>query len=187
MHVKKNIFGEFCSFIHCLCIINNIVCIFRYAVVSQSCSCKNSVGLLEVDISQCNSTCPGNSVLSCGGPTADSYYLTNVNAPGPVENLQINEKPSDTSIFISWSEPKRGTQADMIEIKATYLKTFSTQVVISPSWRIQANANKFELSNLHSGTSYNISVSAAFRGEYGGSSFIVAETQIGVPGNSNSP
>jgi Fibronectin type III domain len=166
-------------------ILKKCFCAFsRYAVVSQSsCSCKNSAGFSEVDISLCNSTCPGNSNLSCGGPTSDSYYSTNVKAPGPVENLHASEKPSETSIFIVWEEPKRGiTQVDMIEIKATYLKTFSTQIVISPSWRIQGNANKFELPNLHPGTSYNISVTTAFRGEYGGSSFIIAETEIGIPG-----
>jgi hypothetical protein len=142
--------------------------------------CNNSVSTaVTIEKDMCNSTCLGNSLQTCGGPNAESYYKTDVSVPGPVENLRLDEKSTNLSVHIAWEEPSRGTRPDMYEIKATVLKTFSTQMVISPSWRVQVFTTKFELSNLHPGTQYNISITPSDKNDYGGSSFILAETEIG--------
>lgn len=122
----------------------------------------------------------------CGGNEAQSYYDTDIRVAGPPKNIRVKNR-TESSITLQWTHPDSQLDSTSITqyiIRAKVLKTFANYALLPPpQWTIQKHSDaQIELSSLHPATKYNITIisDSESNGE-GGSSSIVAETEIGVP------
>lgn len=89
---------------------------------------------------------------------------------------------TNTSISIRWERPidafKKITN---YELKADVETTFGSNIQRERSWTVQPEMNEYEMTNLHPGTTYNITLSAMQNGDVSANSTIQETTFIGVP------
>ncbi|KXJ69817.1 hypothetical protein RP20_CCG025715 [Aedes albopictus] len=156
---------------------------FRYAALSDTqCFCFNTIRLRQIEDKNCHLRCRQNEDHSCGGDNAQSFYETGVDVAGPVKNLKLAEKETETAIKVSWDAPSvDGVPVEEYEIGAVALTTFANYRLYPMSWSVHNNSQSFELSSLVPGTRYNISVTSVSDKGAGGSTWMVAQTEIGVP------
>lgn len=116
---------------------------------------------------------------------AQSYYGTNVEVAGPPQNLRcINF--TDTTIILEWDAPKQQSDAlNRYTVKAKLLKQFGVSTLTPVrEWTLDNTEHtpQIECVDLHPGATYNITVTS-YSDEHGegGMSWIIAETEIGVP------
>ncbi|XP_055605744.1 putative inactive tyrosine-protein kinase Wsck [Uranotaenia lowii] len=156
---------------------------YRYSALSGTqCVCFNSIRSRVVEDKECDLKCPESREQTCGGENTHSFYETGIGVPGPVRNLKLMQKEGERSIKLGWDPPALdGVPVLEYEITASVLNTFASFRVYPMSWTVHNNSNSYELLNLVPGTSYNISVTSVSEKGQGGSEWLVAETEIGVP------
>lgn len=130
----------------------------------------------------CDKKCSKSLEQFCGGKDAESYYDTDIQVPGPVKNIKISDRTTESSIFLIWDSPESHDRLDQYVVKADVYSTYASYGLQSKTWTLQNNTKHAELVNLHPGTKYNISITSISKNnEEGGIGFILAETVIGVP------
>lgn len=156
---------------------------FRFAALSDTqCACFNTIRTQQFADNECNLKCRQSEDLSCGGDHAQSFYGTGVNAAGPVKNLKITGKVKESTIEVSWDPPSLdGIPVDEFEIYAKPISSFTNYRLYPANWKVHNNTQTFELSNLKSGTRYNITVTSLSENKPGGLRWVAAQTEIGTP------
>lgn len=156
---------------------------YRYAALADTqCLCLNTIRTRVLEDKECDLKCRQNNDQSCGGTNAHSFYETGVEVPGPVKNLKVTERETETTIKIAWNPPVMdGVPVESYEITATAVDTFASYRIYPMSWTVNNNSVSFELSNLTPGTRYNISVSTVSEKGTGGTVWLGAQTEIGIP------
>jgi len=167
------------------------ISIFRYAIFYDGqCNCGNILKESEVEVTECARRCDnGDEQVYCGGVDTESFYNSGSNLPGPVGNLKFSNRTED-KITITFDPPERnGTELTGYDIRATVLKTFSTHpwLLNNQTWKAERNIQKFDLTNLISATSYNISITAKNGDSDGGSLSLTQSTKLGPPDKPESP
>lgn len=160
----------------------------RYAVLDgNACHCTDTIKEQAYPADECDKPCTENHKQFCGGSMAQSYHSTDVKVPGPPQNLQYLNF-TDTSITLEWNAPRQQFDAlSQYTVKARLLKQFGAMMSKSAQtleWTLDNTDRtlQIECGGLQPGTTYNITVTS-FSDDYGdgGMSWIVAETEIGVP------
>lgn len=157
----------------------------RYsALFDSTCSCENIIKEGEEEKDRCSRQCTvADEQLACGGEGTESIYETGSRTSGAVRSLQIQDTSSD-KITISFDQPERnGTELTGYEIIATVLKTYNNNAwaLRNHTWKVQKSINKMELSNLISGTTYNITIISKNNDEDGGKRSTTATTKLAPP------
>ncbi|XP_063699112.1 putative inactive tyrosine-protein kinase Wsck [Culicoides brevitarsis] len=148
---------------------------------SIECFCSNSKEERDVvENARCLS-CSYDDAVLCGSFDVVAYYKTPVEVPGAMLTLFITNV-TNTSIAIRWDRPldafKKITE---YQVKAEVEFTFGTNIQMERFWTVQPEMNEYELSNLHPGTTYNITLYAMQNGDVSANSSIQETTFIGVP------
>lgn len=153
---------------------------FEIATVSDVyCSCTESIKAKELNETDCDIKCVGNTMQICGGRAAQSYYQTGVEVAGPVRNVRQADR-SQTSITLKWDEPEQKKFLRDYIVRVNPMKTFAKSL-LPGQWTVPQDNNKVDLSPLHPGTTYLIEIiSNSDQGE-GGVASVTIETEIGVP------
>ncbi|XP_055624630.1 putative inactive tyrosine-protein kinase Wsck [Toxorhynchites rutilus septentrionalis] len=156
---------------------------YRYAALSDTqCACLNVIRTNVIEDIGCNIKCRQNVDQTCGGSNAQSFYATGVENAGPVNNLKVLEAKMESTIKISWDPPAHdGVPVKEYEISARNIFTFANYQLHPLSWIVNNHSHTFELSNLTPGTRFNITVTTIAGKGRGGTSSLVAETEIGIP------
>lgn len=109
---------------------------------------------------------------------------------GPPQNIRIINSTS-SSISLEWEHPLDVLKSDyepsrltQYNIRTNVLRTYASNDIMLPKqWAIQRDSQpRTELTNLHSGTTYNVTITS-YSEKYGegGTNSIVADTMIGQP------
>ena len=137
----------------------------------------------------CDKNCTINPLLNCGGSETESYYETGNNKAGPVTNLRI-QAIGDDKITLSWDTPdNNGITITNYEVAAITLKTYSSTpwAIQNHTWIVQKDSTKFDLSNLHPSTTYDITITPKVGSEIGGVEKIKSTTILGIPDQPEPP
>ena len=163
---------------------------YRYSVLAENfCGCENKLKESEEDKSLCDNNCTGNSQLSCGGSETESYYETGNSKAGAVRNLRI-QAIGDDKITLNWETPdNNGILITNYEVAAITLQTYSSTpwAIQNHTWSVQKESTKFDLSNLHPSTTYNITITPKVGSEIGGAVHIESTTILGIPDQPEPP
>lgn len=153
---------------------------FELAGVSDaSCWCTESIRGNELNETDCNIKCIGNSTQICGGRTAQSFYQTGVEVAGPVRNVTQTER-TQTSITLRWNEPEQKKFLRNYIVRVNPIKTFAKSL-LPGQWTVPKDNNQVDLSPLHPGTTYSVEIiSNSDEGE-GGVASVTVDTLIGIP------
>lgn len=156
---------------------------------TNACLCTNTINEKELPSDECDRPCSAQPPQICGGSYAQSYYDTDIKVAGPPRNVRVVNR-TDTSIVLHWQhfDPQVLRDADTslsrYVIRAKIVKSYSSMAILPlPQWSVEKGTNsQIELVNLNPGTTYNITVQSVSdeHGE-GGTSSIIADTEIGVP------
>lgn len=160
-----------------LCENSNI----RYAILSgEKCFCDNiAIESEKYDTKLCNVRCSDTKSQYCGGIDAHSYYTTNIE--GPPDNLKISNT-TENSIIITWDPTTKEEKVTELIIKATVIHSFTKYPFFpQPEFIVQSSEDRFEMTDLHPATKYNISVTAICEKYVCGSHNLSATTEVGIP------
>lgn len=165
-------------------------CAHRYAVLDgNACLCSNTINEQELPADECDRPCTDQREQICGGSYAQSYYDTDIKVAGPPRSVRIINR-TDTSIVLHWqhSDPHvlRADDKSLSRyvIRAKILQSYSSMAKLPlPQWSVEKGTDsQIELLDLNPGTKYNITVqSVSDEHGDGGTSSIIAETEIGTP------
>ncbi|XP_023162330.2 putative tyrosine-protein kinase Wsck [Drosophila hydei] len=175
----------------------------RYAVLAaEKCFCANQLEPQEKQDDQlCYTRCLANKAQYCGGVGVHSYYSTTLlRQPAPHHLRVVNS--TENSISLAWDayESKKlllagsaealaaqSQQIANILIKCQIVQTYSTlPAFLQPEFIVQSTETRFELTDLHPATLYNISVRAICvqqqqeKSECGHAT-LKASTEVGLP------
>uniref|UniRef100_T1GVB6 Fibronectin type-III domain-containing protein n=1 Tax=Megaselia scalaris TaxID=36166 RepID=T1GVB6_MEGSC len=124
----------------------------------------------------CPIRCSKNKSQYCGGVDAMSYYVMNGKRVGNFPKI-INR--TETSLTIEWDYIRRKHGITEYTIKADILKTYAKESFYSPpEFVVASDQDRYEISNLHPGTEYNITLTAKCGAEVCDSVSIKDETLI---------
>ncbi|XP_030559937.1 putative tyrosine-protein kinase Wsck [Drosophila novamexicana] len=174
----------------------------RYAVLAaEKCFCANRLEPHEKQDDQlCHTRCLANKAQYCGGVGVHSYYSTTLlRQPAPHHLRMVNS--TENSISLAWDayEPNKlllagGAEAlapqtqqiSNILIKCQVVQTYSTlPAFLQPEFIVQSTETRFELTDLHPATLYNISVRAICAQQQEesecGHATLMASTEVGLP------
>lgn len=126
----------------------------------------------------CNVTCGDKN--PCGGPFGSSAYRTNISVPGPPTDIAISNL-TETSVFVGWKEPRAHNTITGYKIKSEVVFTYSADVIKSLEWLFSNNTFHTTLTNLHPGTTYNLTICALSPDGPGAETHAEVETIIGDP------
>ncbi|XP_055919435.1 putative inactive tyrosine-protein kinase Wsck isoform X2 [Eupeodes corollae] len=160
-----------------LCENSNI----RYAILSgEKCFCDNiAIESEKFDTKLCNVRCSDTKSQYCGGVDAHSYYSTNIE--GPPDNLRISNT-TENSILITWDPPNKEDKVSELIIKGTVVHSFTSYPFFpQPEFIVQSTEDRFEMTDLHPATKYNITVSAICGKYVCGSHNLTSTTEVGSP------
>lgn len=153
---------------------------FEIAAISDAyCSCTEIIQANELNGTDCNIKCIGNSTQICGGRTAQSYYQTGVEVAGPVRNVSQADR-SQTSITLKWDEPEQKKFLRDYIVRVSPIKTFAKSL-LPGQWTVTKDNNHVDLSPLHPGTTYLIEIVSNSDNGEGGIASVTIETEIGIP------
>lgn len=153
---------------------------FEIAAISDAyCSCTETIKANELNDTDCNIKCIGNSTQICGGQTAQSYYQTGVEVAGPVRNVRQADR-SETSITLIWDEPEQKKFLRDYIVRVNPIKTFAKSL-LPGQWTVTKENNRVDLSPLHPGTTYLIEIVSNSDSGEGGVASVTISTDIGVP------
>lgn len=162
---------------------NCLIFFYRYAALADTqCFCFNAIRSRQIEDKECDLTCRQYANQSCGGDNAQSFYETGVEVSGPVKNLKLAERETESMIKVSWEPPPvDGVTVEEYEISATPKSTFATYRLYPKTWKVQNISQSFEMSGLVPGTRYNVTVTSVSEKGAGGQTWVMAQTEIGVP------
>lgn len=154
---------------------------FEIAAVSgATCTCSESIQTNELNETECNIKCAGNSAQICGGPMSESCYKTGIVVAGPVRNVRQVDR-TQTSITLRWDEPQQRKYLKNYIVRVNPIKTFARSL-LPGQWTVAKDSNQVDLTPLHPGTTYLIEiVSNSDQGREGGVASVTIQTEIGIP------
>lgn len=142
------------------------------------CRCSSITSGPSIGEEACNATCGDKS--RCGGPYALSAYRTNVTVPGPPTDISISNL-TETSVFVGWKQPHAHNTITGYKIKSDVVFTYSADVIKSLEWVFSNTTFHTALTNLHPGTTYNLTICALSVNGPGAATHAEVETIIGDP------
>lgn len=153
---------------------------FEIATISDVfCSCTESIKATELNETFCDIKCIGDQNQICGGRTAQSYYQTGVQVPGPVRNIKQSER-SQISITLTWDAPEQKKFLRDYIVRVDPIRTFA-KALLPGEWTVPRENNQVDLSPLHPGTTYLIQIISNSNQGEGGVASVTIETEIGIP------
>ncbi|KAH8330240.1 hypothetical protein KR067_000314 [Drosophila pandora] len=174
----------------------------RYAVlVSEKCFCSDVLAEDEQqDERLCNNRCLANKAQYCGGVGVHSYYSTTLTKQPAPHHLRVANR-SENSLTVAWDayETKKLLLAGAAEavlperkiekflIRAEVVRTYSSLPAFpQPEFLVQSTETRFEVTDLHPATLYNISVRAICSEKQQdqtecGQASVEANTEVGLP------
>lgn len=172
---------------------------YNYAILSaERCSCTNIINEKErQDEHLCSTRCLADKSQYCGGVGVHSYYSTRLAKKPAPKNLRVLNA-TEHSLLVTW-EPYEAKKMYLVEtgengavvkqqiitnflIRISVVQSYSSlPFFLQPEFIIQNTENRFEITDLHPATSYNVTVDAMCEQTICGSASLIGVTAVGVP------
>lgn len=86
-----------------------------------------------------------------------------------------------TSLTIQWTPVELQDLLNQYLVQARVVHSYDDSVLPPPQWIVQKTESRIDISNLHPGTTYNITIISDSHGGMGGSRSNIYSTEIGLP------